>query len=139
MASEACQDALVVDGRRDLRESVARLRTATAGALAEATDSPLRQLVQAVADEVGQVEAELEQLYDNASVDTDRFFGLYRGTVVNNDDPTGRGRLQLTVPEISDEPLGWALRSLPFARWVTHRRLLPPSGSCSNRAIRRAP
>lgn len=102
------------DDRANLREPVARLRMATAAALAAATDSTLRQLVQAVADEVRQLSAEVERLYDNGFVGSEFFFGLYRGTVVSNLDPTGRGRLQVSVPEISAEVLGWAVPSLPL-------------------------
>jgi hypothetical protein len=45
----------------------------------------------------------------------DRFFGKYRGTVVNNLDPTNTGRLQALVPEVLGEvPSGWALPCQPF-------------------------
>jgi hypothetical protein len=38
-----------------------------------------------------------------------RFFGVYRGTVVNNQDPLGRNRVQVKVPQLfADEILGWA-------------------------------
>ncbi len=36
------------------------------------------------------------------------FFGVYRGVVINNIDPTGAGRVQTQVPAIASAPSGWA-------------------------------
>jgi hypothetical protein len=45
----------------------------------------------------------------------DRFYGKYRGLVVNNLDPTQTGRLTAMVPEVLGEiPSGWALPCQPF-------------------------
>lgn len=45
----------------------------------------------------------------------DRFYGKYRGIVLNNLDPTQTGRLQAMVPEVLGEiPSGWALPCQPF-------------------------
>jgi len=42
-----------------------------------------------------------------------RFFGVYRGVVVDNQDPLNRGRLRLQVPQILQaEITGWAWASL---------------------------
>jgi hypothetical protein len=47
---------------------------------------------------------------------TDRFFGKYRGRVVDNADPLNRGRLRALVPEVLvDEPCTWALPCAPYA------------------------
>jgi uncharacterized protein involved in type VI secretion and phage assembly len=44
-----------------------------------------------------------------------RIFGKYRGTVKDNNDPTGRGRIQVIVPAVmGDEPV-WALPCAPYA------------------------
>jgi len=44
-----------------------------------------------------------------------RYYGKYRGFVVNNQDSEKRGRLQLSVPEVlGDAVTGWALPCLPF-------------------------
>lgn len=44
-----------------------------------------------------------------------RYYGKYRGYVVNNRDDEKRGRLRLTVPEVlGDTVTGWALPCLPF-------------------------
>jgi Type VI secretion system/phage-baseplate injector OB domain len=46
----------------------------------------------------------------------DRFYGKYRGIVVNNVDPLQRGRIQALVPKVLGEvPSTWALPAAPFA------------------------
>jgi Type VI secretion system/phage-baseplate injector OB domain len=40
-------------------------------------------------------------------------YGKYRGVVQNNIDPMRLGRVQALVPDVSQEPLGWALPCLP--------------------------
>ena len=45
----------------------------------------------------------------------DKFYGKYRGMVLNNIDPERRGRIQVQVPDISNLiPSSWALPCLPF-------------------------
>jgi uncharacterized protein involved in type VI secretion and phage assembly len=44
----------------------------------------------------------------------DRFYGLYRGTVVNAADPLGKGRLQVAVPGVLGYGNSWAMISAPF-------------------------
>ncbi|MEM9140509.1 MAG: phage baseplate assembly protein V [Pseudomonadota bacterium] len=45
-----------------------------------------------------------------------RYYGKYRGKVVNNIDPRARGRIQVIVPEVLGEStLVWALPCAPFA------------------------
>lgn len=47
---------------------------------------------------------------------TNRFFGKYAGTVVNNIDPERRGRLLLQVPDVlSFVPSTWAEACVPLA------------------------
>lgn len=56
--------------------------------------------------------AELDTLEQQA----DRFYGKYRGLVLNSVDPLGTGRIQALVPEVLGEvPTGWALPCAPFA------------------------
>lgn len=45
-----------------------------------------------------------------------RYYGKYRGWVVENEDPEGRGRLRLAVPAVlgKEGVTGWALPCLPF-------------------------
>lgn len=43
-----------------------------------------------------------------------RYYGKYRGTVYNNVDPEGLGRVQVTVPQVSPLPLAnWAMMCPP--------------------------
>jgi len=45
-----------------------------------------------------------------------QFFGKYRGTVINNIDPMGMGRLLVEVPDVlSLTPSSWALPCVPLA------------------------
>lgn len=43
-----------------------------------------------------------------------RYFGKYRGTVLNNIDPMQMGRIQVIVPDVSSiSPSSWAMPCLP--------------------------
>jgi hypothetical protein len=44
-----------------------------------------------------------------------KFYGKYRGTVVNNIDPLQIGRVQVSVPDVSVIPGSWAMPCLPIA------------------------
>ena len=45
-----------------------------------------------------------------------KFFGKYRGTVINNIDPEQIGRIQAIVPAVSNVvPTSWAMPCVPFA------------------------
>jgi uncharacterized protein involved in type VI secretion and phage assembly len=45
-----------------------------------------------------------------------KFYGKYRGTVLNNVDPMMQGRLQLIVPDVAGLlPVTWALPCVPLA------------------------
>jgi uncharacterized protein involved in type VI secretion and phage assembly len=45
-----------------------------------------------------------------------RFYGKYRGMVLNNVDPMGRGRIQVQVPDVTQLlPTSWAEPCLPAA------------------------
>jgi len=45
-----------------------------------------------------------------------KFYGKYRGTVVNNIDPLQIGRIQVTVPDVSGLSLSsWAMPCVPIA------------------------
>ncbi len=45
-----------------------------------------------------------------------RYYGKYRGTVVNNVDPEQRGRIQAFVPDVlGSTPSTWALPCVPIA------------------------
>jgi uncharacterized protein involved in type VI secretion and phage assembly len=49
-------------------------------------------------------------------MDTEGFYGKYRGLVSDNQDPEHRGRVRAHVPDIfGEQESGWALPSLPLA------------------------
>jgi hypothetical protein len=60
---------------------------------------------------------------------TDRFFGKYRGLVLENTDPTMRGRITAMVPEVLGViPSGWAEPCVPYAGTTSGFYALPPIG-----------
>ncbi len=54
----------------------------------------------------------LDQLLDFVQ---NRYFGKYRGTVVDNDDLEQRGRIQVEVPAVLGELKVWAMPCVPYA------------------------
>jgi uncharacterized protein involved in type VI secretion and phage assembly len=62
--------------------------------------------------------------------DAKKFYGKYRGTVLDNIDPLKTGRLLVQVPDVSGElPSTWALPCLPFAGPGSGFYAVPPIGS----------
>lgn len=51
----------------------------------------------------------------SSGVDQGKFYGKYRGVVLNNLDPMMRGRIQVQVPGIVMPPSTWAEPCLPIA------------------------
>jgi uncharacterized protein involved in type VI secretion and phage assembly len=59
-----------------------------------------------------------------------KFFGKYRGTVVNNIDPNMTGRLTVQVPDVANVlPATWAMPCVPFAGAQSGSYQVPPIGS----------
>ncbi len=59
-----------------------------------------------------------------------RFYGKYRGTVVNNIDPMQIGRIQAIVPDVSGViPTSWAMPCLPSAGINTGVFTVPQIGA----------
>ena len=59
-----------------------------------------------------------------------RFFGKYRGTVENDLDPFGQGRLQVRVPAVlGDAAMLWAMPCSPYAGPGVGLFLIPPVGA----------
>lgn len=59
-----------------------------------------------------------------------RYYGLYRGTVVNNVDPMMLGRLMITVPDVGSAiPSTWAMPCVPMAGKQMGTFLIPQIGS----------
>jgi hypothetical protein len=70
--------------------------------------------------------------FDDAVLDAgaDRFFGKYRGTVLNNQDPQGMGRIQVLVPEVTGElASGWAVPCVPYAGPLSGFFAIPVPGA----------
>jgi hypothetical protein len=59
-----------------------------------------------------------------------RFYGKYRGTVVNNVDPLQIGRIQAIVPDVSGEvPTSWAMPCFPVTGINTGVFTVPTIGA----------
>jgi len=59
-----------------------------------------------------------------------RFYGKYRGLVLNNQDPLNQGRLQASVPEVLGEiPSGWAVPCAPYTGTQAGFFAIPPIGA----------
>lgn len=61
---------------------------------------------------------------------TQRHFGKYRGTVVNNIDPMQQGRVQVSLPLVlGDGNLAWAMPCVPYAGNNVGLFAVPPVGA----------
>jgi uncharacterized protein involved in type VI secretion and phage assembly len=59
-----------------------------------------------------------------------RYFGIYRGTVVNNVDPLQTGRIQAIVPDVGSViPSTWAMPCIPLAGKQMGTFMVPQIGS----------
>jgi hypothetical protein len=59
-----------------------------------------------------------------------KFYGKYRGQVVNNEDPLMLGRIRAKVPAIfSDNDSGWAFPCVPYAGKGVGFFFIPPIGA----------
>lgn len=59
-----------------------------------------------------------------------RFYGKYRGMVLNNIDPMMQGRLQVQVPDVAGlVPTSWAMPCVPIAGLQTGMVALPAIGA----------
>lgn len=60
----------------------------------------------------------------------EKFYGKYRGMVLNNIDPTQQGRLQVQVPDVANLiPTSWAMPCVPIAGIQNGMFALPIIGS----------
>ena len=56
-----------------------------------------------------------------------KYYGKYRGMVVNNVDPEGRGRILVQVPDVLGMGISsWAMPCLPFAGMQMGMHIVPP-------------
>lgn len=58
-----------------------------------------------------------------------KYYGKYRGTVVNNVDPEQRGRLMITVPDVTLPPSTWAMPCFPYGGLQCGSWMLPNPGT----------
>ena len=73
------------------------------------------------------LERTVERLAGQAA---ERYFGKYRGTVIDNADPNRQGRIMAQVPGVLGEAsVGWALPAFPFAGDGHGMVMLPEVGS----------
>ncbi len=67
---------------------------------------------------------------DSADAVGEKFYGKFRGTVINNIDPMQIGRIQVLVPDVSAAlPTSWALPCAPMAGTQTGFFTVPPPGA----------
>jgi uncharacterized protein involved in type VI secretion and phage assembly len=60
----------------------------------------------------------------------EKFYGKYRGTVINNVDPMSTGRLMVQIPDVSNViPSTWAMPCFPFAGIQSGFFVVPAIGS----------
>lgn len=72
----------------------------------------------------------MRALVDNLDRQVDRFYGKYRGLVAENEDPTMRGRIKATVPEVlGTTTSGWAMPCAPYAGPNAGFFAVPPVGA----------
>ncbi len=59
-----------------------------------------------------------------------RYFGKYRGTVTDVNDPNNLGRIKATVPAVlGATPTGWCMPCVPYAGQDVGLAFIPESGS----------
>ncbi len=58
-----------------------------------------------------------------------RYFGKYRGTVIDNSDPTKKGRVQVSVPAVLGELQAWAMPCVPYTGAMAGHYMIPEVGA----------
>lgn len=71
-------------------------------------------------------DADTERLFEEMER---HFFGKYRGTVVDNNDPLGGNRLEVRIPGVSGQETKWALPCVPYAAADLGLHAIPPVGA----------
>src|SRR2546423_12279139 len=75
-------------------------------------------------------EMQTESMPGQQMQDIKRFYGKYRGIVMNNQDPLRLGRIQATVPEVLGAmPTGWASPCTPYSGTLAGFFAIPLTGA----------
>ena len=70
------------------------------------------------------------QIGDTSKSHGKKFYGKYRGVVVNNIDPMGKGRITANVPDVAGfVPSTWAMPCVPVAGLNMGMVAVPPFGA----------
>ena len=90
-------------------------------------------LGEAVAPEAGDVRDRPDPLAQRNPDDPGRYFGKYRGVVLDNVDIDpeflGCGRVLVEVPQVPGSVLNWAMPSVPYAGLEVGFWMIPPIGA----------
>jgi uncharacterized protein involved in type VI secretion and phage assembly len=66
----------------------------------------------------------------DTQIQTQKYYGKYRGTVLQNIDPLLMGRIQVVVPDVSNIiPSSWAMPCVPVAGLQMGMYAIPPIGA----------
>jgi hypothetical protein len=68
-------------------------------------------------------------MQETAKKPIEKFYGKYRGTVVNNLDPLQMGRIQAIVPDLTLVPRTWAMPCVPIAGKQMGSHFIPQVGA----------
>jgi uncharacterized protein involved in type VI secretion and phage assembly len=60
---------------------------------------------------------------------TDRYLGKFEGVVMDNDDPLGLCRIDVSVPSVLADSTGWCQPALPYAGDGVGLAVVPPVGA----------
>ena len=74
----------------------------------------------------------LDKLLENAEGEggaPKKYYGKYRGTVINNIDPMQIGRIQVIVPDVTIIPGSWAMPCVPLAGKQEGTFMIPQIGA----------
>jgi uncharacterized protein involved in type VI secretion and phage assembly len=60
---------------------------------------------------------------------SDRYLGKFAGVVMDNNDPDGLCRIDVSVPSVLTGSTGWCIPALPYAAPGTGLAVVPPVGA----------
>lgn len=73
---------------------------------------------------------EVNELNVSMSTSAAHYYGLFAGTVTDNDDPEHKCRVKVDVPEVlADQTTGWCMPALPYTGDGAGLAAVPPVGT----------